>query len=415
MNTLTRIRKSVEKWFVTDSLLFGVWMTHRLVENPSVDSFRVGAGRIEFNPAYIGMLTNSQLSNLLKLEALRIVLKHPYQRRKQNRMVAYQASNITLQECLGLDLPIPNAETVFGTSQWNRQYYEFYYDKLLESASAAGGDSQQNSGGSHSEISGGSHSENSGGFHSENSEGSNSEQEGLSRQFQSEAACFENTESWDQNEYQAALIDDRILLARDNDCWGTLSHNIQQMVLATLIPKVNYRKMLREFRASILSSSRRLTRMKPNRRYGFQTMGSKHDFTTKLLFAVDVSGSISDFDLEQGFSVVNQLFRYGIERVYVVQFDTQITGKPMALKKAKRTINVLGRGGTCFDGVLQYIDEHRDYDGLVVFTDGYARRPRVPKNQRTRVIWLFNNESTYQEMQNNLRHIGKTTFIKAHT
>ncbi|MEO1209623.1 MAG: hypothetical protein AAFX78_08790 [Cyanobacteria bacterium J06638_20] len=34
-------------------------------------------------------------------------------------------------------------------------------------------------------------------------------------------------------------------------------------------PKLDYRAVLRKFRTSILSQQRHLTRMKPNRRYGF--------------------------------------------------------------------------------------------------------------------------------------------------
>ena len=62
--------------------------------------------------------------------------------------------------------------------------------------------------------------------------------------------------------------------------------------------------------------------------------------------------------------------RQTIEQIDVIQFDIEVKGKPLALKRARRAVEVLGRGGTSFTPVLAYIDEHRDYDGLIIFTDG---------------------------------------------
>lgn len=97
-----------------------------------------------------------------------------------------------------------------------------------------------------------------------------------------------------------------------------------------------------------MSSRRRLTRMKPNRRYGFLQLGSRHEFSTKLLFAVDVSGSMGSEDLARGFSVINQFFRYGVPEIDVVQFDTELKGEVISLKRHRRQIEVVGRGERIF-------------------------------------------------------------------
>ena len=70
-------------------------------------------------------------------------------------------------------------------------------------------------------------------------------------------------------------------------------------------------------------------------------------------------------------------------KVDFVQFDTQIHGEPKPFSKKASKIDVIGRGGTCFHPVIQLADE-RKYDGLVVFTDGYAPFPDKP---RTRMLW----------------------------
>jgi predicted metal-dependent peptidase len=61
---------------------------------------------------------------------------------------------------------------------------------------------------------------------------------------------------------------------------------------------------------------------------------------------------------------------------------------------------------------LDYIDGHPDYDGLIVFTDGYAAVPHRPANRHTRVLWLFKDESTFQQMRDSLRPIGRAAYLK---
>jgi len=388
MTTKQRISNIIEKWYLIDPLFFAVWTTHELSINPNIQNIRVGRGQVEYNPTFIEALDDQTLYQVLQFEAMRIILKHPYLRRKENQTVAYTASNITIQEYLQTSLNFPYAKQIFQTDEYDKKYFEFYYYKLLEQQdsmgqSAAGG--QPDEGG----------------------------ESGAQEQYTDpETSGIENTESWDADEYYSNQINDKIESALENNTWGTLPSHIQELILATLKPKINYREILRSFRASIISVNRVLTRMKPSRRYGFLYLGSRRDFCTKLLFAVDVSGSVTNQDLRKAFSIINRLFKYGIERVDVLQFDSEIKGKPLTLKKAKYKIKVIGRGGTYFQPVIDYIDKNKEYDGLIIFTDGWAPIPTAPKNKRTRILWLFNNEHNYRRMKDNLKPIGGSTFIK---
>ena len=66
-----------------------------------------------------------------------------------------------------------------------------------------------------------------------------------------------------------------------------------------------------------------------------------------------------------------------------IQFDTKLYGEPVPFSKKAAKVDIVGRGGTCFEPVIHLADE-RKYDGLVVFTDGYAPFPSKPK---TRMLW----------------------------
>jgi predicted metal-dependent peptidase len=141
-------------------------------------------------------------------------------------------------------------------------------------------------------------------------------------------------------------------------------------------------------------------------------MGSRYALRTKLLVAVDVSGSISDPDLEHAYSVINRLFQYGIETIDTLQFDTELAGPVDKFTRKRFQVKIKGRGGTNFGPVLEYIDKHRDYDGLIIVTDGVAGKPQKPSNRHTKVLWLFTSESTFDMSGKSLEHIGRTAFIR---
>lgn len=389
-----RIRRAAEAWFITDPLLFGAFLVHKLVPRADIASVRSGEGRIEYNPDFIAALPDRTLQELLRLEAVRIVLKHPYTRKPASAEIAWQASNITLREHLPeTRLPLPSAREVFGDDALSKQYFELYCDRLVE------------------KTRGSFHGEARGASKAEGGSGEATAEEQVQRHF-APSQGLESAEPWREDSLVREQIDDVIREIQSSSTWGSLPGSLVSHILATLRPRLDYRAILRAFRTSILSSRRELTRMKPSRRYGFLYMGSRHRLRTRLLCAVDVSGSVGDDDLAKAFSAINRLFKYGIESIDVVEFDTELTGPVVTIGKRQPHFKVTGRGGTSFAPVLAYIDEHDKYDGLIIVTDGFAPRPEPPKNRRTQVLWLFHHEATYQQMHASLEHVGRTAFIK---
>jgi len=173
---------------------------------------------------------------------------------------------------------------------------------------------------------------------------------------------------------------------------------------------MDYRRILSQFRANIISQRRKLTRMKPNRRYGFEFMGSKFEPKTKLLVAVDVSGSIETDDLKHFFSIINTFFSYGVELIHVISFDTEIT-QETELKKATKTIRILGRGGTDFQPAIDYYENNPEYQGMIIFTDGYAEIPIIKKHKQ--LLWILTGKEEYENAFDWIRNLkgSKATWI----
>jgi predicted metal-dependent peptidase len=426
-----RIARIVEKWLLVEPLLLAVWTSHALVSEPRIQTIRVQRGRIEYNPNFIAQLSDRHLEATLRFEALRILLKHPYSRRQAHSTISYTASNLTLQEYLQTELPFPRSRDVFCDRIYDQQFFEFYYHKLLDLVPpflrGARGDQQSPSSEGEAsgtpmagtgtaeamEASGPAQSDSSDSESEPASTPGNRPPDLLEVYTDANLSGVENTDQWDRDELLSDRLDDLVRMAQANDSWGSIGGKLREQILANLHPKLDYRAVLRKFRTSILSQQRRLTRMKPNRRYGFAYMGSRRDFTTRLLFAIDVSGSMGTKELQQGFSVVNRFFNYGVEAIDVIQFDTEITTDVMTFRRAQREVQLTGRGGTNFAPVLAYLDEHRDYDGLIIYTDGYAPCPQPPQNRRTRILWLFVSETHYRSCYPNLEHLGEGAYLKA--
>jgi predicted metal-dependent peptidase len=143
-------------------------------------------------------------------------------------------------------------------------------------------------------------------------------------------------------------------------------------------------------------------------------MGKHNAFTTRLLVGIDVSGSITDTEIRVFYSAINRFFKYGIEGVDALQFDDALQGEPLPMKKARRrTIQVRGRGGTDFQPIVDYFAAHkRDYDGLIIFTDGDAPSPVVSPLFARKLLWICNNEAGFREHQAWMQERGRCCWIK---
>ena len=176
-------------------------------------------------------------------------------------------------------------------------------------------------------------------------------------------------------------ISEKAIKEQEKKGWGNINGNIAAQIIAANRPAVNWKKEVRWFINKLVLMGRRNTRMRPNRRYGIVSPGTKRDYTSKLLVGFDVSGSVSDKQLEYFATELNGMIDH--VKADFIQFDTSLKGDPKPYDKKGKKFDILGRGGTCFEPIIGLADEG-GYDGLVVFTDGYAPFPSKPK---ARVLW----------------------------
>lgn len=397
MDVLDRIKKISERWFLTEPLLFAVYCSHEFVENNSIDvPMRTGNMKVEFAPKILDRIADDMLAEYMKIEMFRILLKHPYQRQPSfaAKALLTMASNITIADMYDVSPAVKKQMSGTELKLPSGLCFEEYYNLLKQTMPSGGaaGDPQQTEGGAEQGESGQS-GEGSSDSDDAGSEGSQNGGIGEGSQANRDAQV---SELWDEDEAACCEINVFIENAQASNTWGSIPGKLQGLIRASLKVDMDYRKMLSLFKTSVISSRRHLTRMRPNRRSGFDAMGSRYEFSTNLLIAVDVSGSVTDRSLQFFFSVINRLFKYGIEKLDVLQFDARILGEPEPLKKARKTVKVMGRGGTSFQPVADYYCKHPEYDGLIYFTDGYATPPKFNTRRPIDVLWVLCNKQCYE-------------------
>ena len=365
----------LERWFITEPPLFSVLCLHELVQNAQMSCpLRSGRKKLEYNPDIVREMSDDGLEEALRAEAVRLLLKHPYERRPEG--CSQKAMGLGSNLVVGDNYKHPRfrIETPEDFGLKTGMSYE-WYARMVEQQNESGGQGGD--------------------------DGDDDGQQGMSDKHRDLA------ELWDEDELTVQMINEVINTTKS---WGSLGGNFAELLQASVKAKINWRNIFAGFRASIISSKRKLTRMKPNRRTGFDNMGSVRRFDTKLLVAVDVSGSISTESLKYFYGVINSAFRYGFESIDVIQFDCGVRAVHN-LKKVIKDVAIVGRGGTSFQEPIDYAHEN-GYDGLVVLTDGYAPEPTISDGFRTGILWVCENESCLKQHKRWMEKTGRACVMQ---
>lgn len=380
----------LEKWFILEPPLFQVLCIHDLkAETQMACPLRSGRKRIEYNPDIVKEMSDESLEEALRAEALRILLKHPYERRPEgcSQKAMGLGSNLVIGDNYAHQRFKIETPKEYGLKEG--MDYEWYARNVEEQQEGSGkgkSDEGEGPGEGKAEYGGGD---------------KDGDGKGSGEKFRDLA------ELWEEDDMTAQLINGII---ESTKSWGSLSGQFAEMLNASLKAKINWRNIFAGFRASIISSNRRLTRMKPNRRTGFDNMGSVRRFDTKLLVAVDVSGSVSSKSLQYFYGVINSAFRYGFESIDVIQFDCGIKAVH-SLKNVVKDVAIVGRGGTSFQEPVDYAHEN-GYDGLIMLTDGYAPPPCIPEGFKTGILWVCENEDCLEHHKSWMEKTGRTCVMQ---
>ena len=345
-----KLEAAISKLVAFQPLYGEVFLHLNKKERKSIPTLAVGVIRrvdlaLYYNPDFISKLTPTELRGVLKHEALHVLLHHLT--RAKHFAFNFRGYNIAADCAINCHIEgLPEGALYPSTFQLeDNQSSEWYYEKLKKEC--------ENEGKDFSDLPG---------------------------------DTLDDHSMWE--EFDDDIVEEKIrniaekaIKEQEKKGWGNISGNLAQQIIAANKPVVNWKKEVRWFINKLVLMGRKHTRMRPNRRYGMIAPGTKRNYTSKLLVSFDTSGSVSDSQLEYFATELNGMIDH--VQVDFIQFDTQIHGQPAPYSKKASKIDIVGRGGTNFHPVIELADEQK-YDGLIVFTDGYAPFPDRP---RTRVLW----------------------------
>jgi predicted metal-dependent peptidase len=156
-------------------------------------------------------------------------------------------------------------------------------------------------------------------------------------------------------------------------------------------PKFDWRGYMRRFVGKSVKIYTKKSRRKLSKRYddnpGLKIKQRKH-----ILVAIDTSGSVSKSELVEFLQEIHHIHKTGND-VTIIQCDTAIShvGKYTPGEDYK----VHGRGGTSFQPVIDYYNEHMNkISCLIYFTDGEAP---APVDARGNILWVVSSKSKMNE------------------
>lgn len=401
------LKALTEHWFLTEPALFALYCQQQVEENVRMEcAVRCGQGRLEYNPLMLQHKTFAETEQLIRIELIRLFLKHPYEREPEGccREAMSIGSDITIADgyCTLHKEKLPLQEPGLYHLPMG-QYYEWYAKKIQEQMADKEHKPRQSQytdqqpGASYRPESPDTNQR-------QGSQPNPADQPNTNEPPQpSDKSREDQSALWREDSLQRQRIND--LIERTTD-WGTLPAEVVEKIKASTQARINNRLIWQGFKSTILNSQRRLTRMRPNRRTGFVQMGNTRQFLTRLLVAIDVSGSISTQHLADFYSAINRLFLYGIAQIDTVQFDADL-GPVEPMQQASRLISVTGRGGTNFQPIIDYFCLHKEYDGLVILTDGQAPPPVISHIHHPPILWVCQNQSTYNSCHSWMQQSGR--------
>jgi predicted metal-dependent peptidase len=441
---LAKMNKIIMQWSFDDVTLLGSWCIIDKVADPKQKTMGINTKSyppyIAYNPNFVCALSDEYLEAVMAKEGFKILLRHATTRLREPKKASNLASDVTINgHIMGGISDFGDTGTFFTAESFGlekNKFYEEYYrrikdimdkvDQKVQQALSKAKQQQQGQGEGQGQgqgqgqdkdkkngkgkgqgkgqpddqqnQNGGGGGQGQGDQDQQDGEGQdgNTDENGFQKfDGQSDALAQHHdpqnstaNDGWGENN----LFDADVQSYVDNEQkniknWGRHTQGMMSAIIAANTPEINPKDIVRRFQNTVLTQVSTSSRMKLNRRFGLESPGKRRTYRSRILFAVDTSGSMSNRELERGGALINATLKHA--EVDWVSFDTKVYDVVKNLKRAQDTFQFKGRGGTDFQPIIDYVQEHK-YDGVVILTDCRASPPTRPT--KTKVLWLATSQ-----------------------
>lgn len=186
------------------------------------------------------------------------------------------------------------------------------------------------------------------------------------------------------------------MLNNKKDGWGKIPLHIQEYIKDIIKPRPSDpRSWLRHFVQKSVSSHRRTSIRKVNRRFPYVYPGVYQEKESKVLISIDESGSMCDETVFSFLKIIEELADH--TDFEVLHFDCAVNPDNVETFKKGQKIR-LGRrtyGGTDFNPVIEF-GNTREVDGHIIVSDLIAPEPNI--RSKKPLLWIQPKEAEGLEM-----------------
>lgn len=154
-------------------------------------------------------------------------------------------------------------------------------------------------------------------------------------------------------------------------------------------PAYDWKAYFRRFFSSSSKIYTKKTRRKLNKRFS-ENPALKIKPKKNILVGVDTSGSVGEKDLIEFFTEIQHMYKTGVT-ITVAEGDANIHN--VYEYKGKMPDFVKGRGGTDMNPFIEYFNKHKEFNSLIILTDGYIGSRTVQSFKPTLLVICSNGES----------------------
>lgn len=172
-----------------------------------------------------------------------------------------------------------------------------------------------------------------------------------------------------------------------NNSWGSVPSEIREQLRKMASDAVDWKRVLQNFCGTSQRLNKSSTLRRLNRKYPYVHPGVQRGHSATVGVFVDMSGSVSDENLEQIYGVLDGLAKRVTFKFY--PFDTEVDEKSgFEWRKGQKKEAIRYRsGGTSFTAVNDFVKKHRgEMDGVIICTDGAAEDPGPSPIRRAWVL-----------------------------
>ena len=164
----------------------------------------------------------------------------------------------------------------------------------------------------------------------------------------------------------------------------------QQVQRLNQPPQLCWQAILKKYVGTIATGKHK-TRARLNRRQPERVdlSGQQDEKVLKIAVAIDTSGSVSDKDVAYILNEIVAIIAGRKHALTVIECDSEVKRVYSVKTQTDIKKNVVGRGGTAFTPVIEYVNNDRYFrDALLIyFTDGYGER-EISRPKTYRNLWV---------------------------